>query len=63
MAAIMNFGSRPTSDNVDRVISESGMVENIGGTSWNRDVIARRKKVIFTSGLVVAILNSGNQST
>ncbi len=30
MAAILNFGSRPTSDNVDRVISESGMVENMG---------------------------------
>ncbi len=30
VAAILNFGSRLTSDNVDRVISESGMVENIG---------------------------------
>jgi hypothetical protein len=30
MAAILNFGSRPTSDNVDKVISVSGMVENIG---------------------------------
>ncbi len=30
MAAILNFRSRPTSDNVDRVISESGMVENMG---------------------------------
>ncbi len=26
----MNFGSRPMSANVDRVISESGMVENMG---------------------------------
>ena len=25
-----HIGSRPTSDNVDRVISESGMVENVG---------------------------------
>ncbi len=30
MTAILNFGSRPTSDNVDRVISESGIVENMG---------------------------------
>ena len=30
MAVILNFGSRPTSDNVDIVISESGMAENIG---------------------------------
>jgi hypothetical protein len=30
MAAILNFGSRPTSDNVDKVISVSGMVENMG---------------------------------
>ena len=27
---VLNFGSRPTSDYVDRVISESGMVENMG---------------------------------
>ena len=30
MAAILNFGSRPTSDIVDSVISESGMAENTG---------------------------------
>ena len=30
MAAILNFGNRPTSDNVDRVIYELGMVENMG---------------------------------
>ena len=30
MAAILNFGSRPTSDKVDRVTSMSGMVENMG---------------------------------
>jgi len=30
MAAIFNFGSRPTSDKVDRVKSMSGMVENMG---------------------------------
>ncbi len=30
MAAILNFGSRPTSDKVDIVISKSGMVENMG---------------------------------
>ncbi len=30
MAAILNFGSRPTSDNVDTVIYELGMVENMG---------------------------------
>ena len=30
MTTILNFGSRPTSGNVDRVISESGMVENMG---------------------------------
>jgi hypothetical protein len=29
MTAILNFGGRPTSDNVDRVISESGMIENM----------------------------------
>ena len=28
--ALLNFGIRSTSDNVDRVISESGMVENMG---------------------------------
>ena len=26
----LNFGSRPTSDYVDRVISESGIVDNMG---------------------------------
>ncbi len=30
ITAILNFGSPPTSDNVDRVISESCMVENMG---------------------------------
>ncbi len=30
MAVILNFGSRPTSDNVGRVISESDMAENMG---------------------------------
>ncbi len=30
MAAILNFGSQPTSDNVVRVIYELGMVENMG---------------------------------
>ncbi len=30
VAAILNFASRPTSDNVDSVISESGMAENMG---------------------------------
>jgi len=29
MATILNFDSRPTSDNVESVISESGMVENM----------------------------------
>ena len=28
--AILNFGSWPTSDKVDRVIFMSGMVENVG---------------------------------
>jgi len=30
MAAILNFGSWPTSDQVDRTISMSGLVENMG---------------------------------
>ncbi len=30
MAAILNFGSRATSDKIDKAISMSGMVENIG---------------------------------
>ena len=30
MAAILNFGSQPSSDKDDRVISKSGMVENMG---------------------------------
>ncbi len=29
MSAILNFGSRPTSDNVGSVTSELGMVENV----------------------------------
>jgi len=58
MAALLNVGSRPTSDNVNRVISESGMVENEGvGRSWNRGAISHRLKVISTSGLVAAISN------
>jgi len=57
----LNFGSRPTSDIVDSVISELGMAEKNGSRSWNRGAMSRRSKVIFTSGLVFAILNSGNQ--
>jgi hypothetical protein len=62
MAAILNFGSRPTSDNVDRVISEwPGLVENmpveVGIAAPSRTV----EKCISTSGLVAAILNSSNQ--
>ena len=30
VAAILNFGSRPTSDEVDKVIFMSDMVENMG---------------------------------
>ncbi len=30
MAAILNFGSGPTSDKFDRVISKAGMFENMG---------------------------------
>ena len=61
MAAILNFGSRLTSDTVESVISELGMTEKNGSRSWNRDAMFHRSKIIFTSGLVFAILNSGNQ--
>ena len=63
MAANLNFGCRPKSDSVDRVISESGMARNMGDVSWNRGAISHRSKVISTFILVVAILYSGNQST
>ena len=46
----MNFGTRPTSDNIDRVTSASCMIKNMGGgRSWNRGAISHRSKVISTS--------------
>jgi hypothetical protein len=62
MAAILICGSRPTSDNVDSVISESGMATNMGLKLESRS-ICTVQKVISTSGLFVAILNSSNQPT
>ena len=65
LAAILNFGSLPSSTNVDQrrltsdsvlaVKSKSGVVENQG--LWNRVAICYRSKVISSSGLVAAILN------
>jgi len=67
LAAILNFGSlsssiygnqrRPTSGSVLCVKSKSGVVENVGGSLWNRVAINYCYKVISSSGLVAAILN------
>ena len=64
MTAILNFGSRPTSDNVNarQCHIRIGQSDNMG-VSWNRGSISHRSKVITTSGSVVAILNSGNRPT
>ncbi len=58
MTAILNSGTRPTTDNVDRVISESGMSENMG-VEVEIAAISHRSKLIFIYSLVVAFLNSG----
>ena len=57
----LNFGSRATSENVGRVISETDMAENmeveVGIAAPSLTV--GREKGISNSDLVVAILNSG----
>ena len=61
-AAILNFGSRPSSSGQCpqcQVKVERG--RKYGGSLWNRVAIYYRSKVISSSGLVAAILN--RQST
>jgi len=43
MAAILVLGTRPTSGKVDKAISMSGMVENMGYRSLNRSAITVEK--------------------
>ena len=67
LSAILNFGSllsstnvgqrRQTSGSVLSVKSKSDVVENVGGSLWNRVANNYRSKVISSSGLVAAILN------
>ncbi len=67
-SVVLNFGSLPSSTNVDQrqrtsgsvlsVKSKSGVVENLGGGSlWNRVANNYRSNVISRSGLVATILN------
>ena len=64
MTAILNIGSRPTSDKNDSVMFKSGMVKEM---EVNLEIVASslsvHSKVISTSGLVTAILNPGSQPT
>ncbi len=67
LSVILNFGSLPSSTNVGQrrqtsgsvlsVKSKSDVVENVGGSFWNRVANNYRSKVISSSGLVAAILN------
>ena len=58
MAAVLNFSSRPTSDNVDRVTSKSGMAEIWGQKleSWRH--LSLLKSYLYFR-LVTDILKSG----
>ena len=60
MAAILNFGNRPTSDNVNRVIYELGMVENMGVEVGIATPSLTVEKLFPLPVSVAAILNSAD---
>ncbi len=61
MTGILNFGSRATSENVCRVISETGVAENMEVEVGIAVPSLTVERGISNSDLiVVAILNSGN---
>jgi len=63
MAAILNFGSGPTSDKSRQRDIQVGHGRKYRGRTWNHGFITVRSKVISTSGLVAAILNFGSRTT
>ncbi len=64
MAAILNFGSLPSSiRRCPRCQVNVGHTGKFGGRLWNRVAISYRLKVISSSGLVAAILNRSSTTS
>ena len=62
-SAILNCGSRPTSDNVGSVTDDSGVVENAGVAVGISVLSHSIPEIHCTSGLHSAIPNCGNGPT